>query len=159
MPEKKNAEKQLIHWVRADQTQYMDDAWDVLEEVFRNIIFGLHYDWDADELLNPMKEAVRHANLFRPADANPMTMLDLVDTEGIGDAIISDAAEIVRYHVKEDKWPIAKAILVSHMLSALVCDIASPVDASRWSGKNSSSSAPVEIYPSPNPPVDGEKLL
>ena len=85
--------KNELHFVGMNQTTYMTDAWDVLQDVLRNYISGAHFAFNDEEMAETFKEKIHHDEFF--AKKTEFTIEELL----------------------------SRAILASHALSPIICNI------------------------------------
>jgi len=162
MPEEKNTEttESLVKYVTADQTSYMNDAWDVFEEVLSNYIWGVHIDFQDESIQKEIEQEIslhrvlavdKQTLIHHPKVDDKLTMEHLLGVNSICDSIICDCAYACRRRVQEKTWTVAHAVLVSHMLSVIVADITKPYS------EYDDAQGP-ELFPAPRLPKEGELL-
>lgn len=143
--------KNELHFVGMNQTTYMTDAWDVLQDVLRNYISGAHFAFNDKEMAETFKEKIHHDEFF--AKKTEFTIEELLDTDLVADSIIDDAAYICMRHVLDGEWSLSRAILASHALSPIICNI-----SEKWKGLVYTEEPKMTMFPSTKVPKDGELI-
>lgn len=141
--------KNELHFVGMNQTTYMADAWDVLQDVLRNYISGIHFAFSDEEMVKGFKEKIHHDEFF--AKKTEFSIEELLDNDTVVDSIIDDAAYVCMRRVMDGEWSISRAILASHALSPIICNI-----SEQWKGLDYTEEPKMTQFPSTKVPKDGE---